>query len=139
MAADAYQLKWSHQHLLGDTVRWQAVSAVGSGVACCLAVVTVNVQVVSQLRQPCNTTRRCQGSSAAGAGAGRVPPAASAQVEIKTTQQTTNPDVLQKAADFVHAYILGEDQQRLQVSAYISAGRATAVAQLTNAGCSSCC
>lgn len=31
----------------------------------------------------------------------------SKKVEIKTTPQTTNPDVLQKAADFVHAYILG--------------------------------
>ena len=31
-----------------------------------------------------------------------------AQVEIKTTDQTPNADVLQKAADFVHAYILGE-------------------------------
>jgi hypothetical protein len=30
------------------------------------------------------------------------------QVEIKTTPQTVNPDVLQKAADFVHAFILGE-------------------------------
>jgi hypothetical protein len=30
------------------------------------------------------------------------------QVEIKTTAHTTNPDVLQKAADFVHAFILGE-------------------------------
>jgi hypothetical protein len=29
------------------------------------------------------------------------------QVEIKTTPQTVNPDVLQKAADFVHAFILG--------------------------------
>ncbi|KAF6252130.1 hypothetical protein COO60DRAFT_1274500 [Scenedesmus sp. NREL 46B-D3] len=29
------------------------------------------------------------------------------KVEIKTTPKTTNPDVLQKAADFVHAYILG--------------------------------
>eukprot|EP00878_Enallax_costatus_P027789 GHUV01029944.1.p1 GENE.GHUV01029944.1~~GHUV01029944.1.p1 ORF type:complete len:171 (+),score=23.40 GHUV01029944.1:792-1304(+) len=29
------------------------------------------------------------------------------KVEIKTTPQTTNPDVLQKAADFVHAFILG--------------------------------
>mmetsp|Transcript_31612 Transcript_31612/g.70330 ORF Transcript_31612/g.70330 Transcript_31612/m.70330 type:complete len:225 (-) Transcript_31612:1988-2662(-) len=29
------------------------------------------------------------------------------KVEIKTTPQTTNGDVLQKAADFVHAYILG--------------------------------
>lgn len=33
---------------------------------------------------------------------------ACAQVEIKTTPQTVNPDVLQKAADFVHAFILGE-------------------------------
>lgn len=33
------------------------------------------------------------------------------KVEIKTTPQTTNPDVLQKAADFVHAYILGELSQ----------------------------
>eukprot|EP00775_Hariotina_reticulata_P009660 gene9660-9819_t len=31
----------------------------------------------------------------------------SKKVEIKTTAQTTNPDVLQKAADFVHAFILG--------------------------------
>ena len=30
------------------------------------------------------------------------------QVEIKTTPQTPNPDVLQKAADFVHAFLLGE-------------------------------
>jgi hypothetical protein len=30
------------------------------------------------------------------------------QVEIKTTPQTVNPDVLQKAADFVHAFILGK-------------------------------
>lgn len=30
------------------------------------------------------------------------------QVEIKTTPETINPDVLQKAADFVHAFILGE-------------------------------
>eukprot|EP00878_Enallax_costatus_P016344 GHUV01017144.1.p1 GENE.GHUV01017144.1~~GHUV01017144.1.p1 ORF type:complete len:144 (+),score=13.13 GHUV01017144.1:792-1223(+) len=30
------------------------------------------------------------------------------KVEIKTTPQTTNPDVLQKAADFVHAFILGK-------------------------------
>jgi hypothetical protein len=30
------------------------------------------------------------------------------QVEIKTTPQTTNPDVLQKAADFVQAFILGK-------------------------------
>ena len=30
------------------------------------------------------------------------------QVEIKTTTKTPNPDLLQKAADFVHAYILGE-------------------------------
>lgn len=29
------------------------------------------------------------------------------KVEIKTTPQTTNPNVLQKAADFVHAFILG--------------------------------
>lgn len=29
------------------------------------------------------------------------------QVEIKTTPETVNPDVLQKAADFVHAFILG--------------------------------
>eukprot|EP00879_Flechtneria_rotunda_P001924 GHRR01002097.1.p1 GENE.GHRR01002097.1~~GHRR01002097.1.p1 ORF type:complete len:224 (+),score=52.29 GHRR01002097.1:408-1079(+) len=29
------------------------------------------------------------------------------KVEIKTTPQTTSPDVLQKAADFVHAFILG--------------------------------
>jgi hypothetical protein len=29
-------------------------------------------------------------------------------VEIKTTAQTPNPDLLQKAADFVHAYLLGE-------------------------------
>lgn len=29
------------------------------------------------------------------------------KVEIKTTPQTVNPDVLQKAADFVHAFILG--------------------------------
>ena len=29
------------------------------------------------------------------------------QVEVKTTPQTPNPDLLQKAADFVHAFILG--------------------------------
>ena len=29
------------------------------------------------------------------------------QVELKTTAQTLNSDVLQKAADFVHAFILG--------------------------------
>eukprot|EP00877_Chromochloris_zofingiensis_P003442 jgi/Chrzof1/13099/Cz07g19220.t1 len=29
------------------------------------------------------------------------------KVEIKTTPQTPNPDVLQKAADFVHAFLLG--------------------------------
>lgn len=28
-------------------------------------------------------------------------------MEIKTTSKTPNPDLLQKAADFVHAYILG--------------------------------
>ncbi|EFJ42592.1 hypothetical protein VOLCADRAFT_83638 [Volvox carteri f. nagariensis] len=28
-------------------------------------------------------------------------------VEIKTTQKTTSPEALQKAADFVHAYLLG--------------------------------
>jgi rRNA processing protein Krr1/Pno1 len=30
------------------------------------------------------------------------------QVEVKTTAQTPNPDLLQKAADFVHAFLLGE-------------------------------
>lgn len=30
------------------------------------------------------------------------------KIEIKTTPQTTNPDAIQKAADFVHAFILGE-------------------------------
>jgi hypothetical protein len=30
-----------------------------------------------------------------------------AQVEIKTKPDTPNADMLQKAADFVHAYILG--------------------------------
>jgi hypothetical protein len=29
------------------------------------------------------------------------------QVEIKTTPETPSTDLLQKAADFVHAYILG--------------------------------
>ncbi|GAX74641.1 hypothetical protein CEUSTIGMA_g2089.t1 [Chlamydomonas eustigma] len=29
------------------------------------------------------------------------------KVEVKTTAQTPNPDLLQKAADFVHAFILG--------------------------------
>lgn len=29
------------------------------------------------------------------------------QVEIKTTAKTTSPHVLQKAADFVHAFLLG--------------------------------
>ncbi len=30
------------------------------------------------------------------------------KVEIKTTSRTTSADVLQKAADFVHAFLLGE-------------------------------
>jgi hypothetical protein len=32
------------------------------------------------------------------------------QVEIKTTPKTTGTDVLQKAADFVHAFLLGEER-----------------------------
>ena len=31
-----------------------------------------------------------------------------AQVEIKTTPQTADPGHLQKATDFLHAYILGD-------------------------------
>jgi rRNA processing protein Krr1/Pno1 len=31
----------------------------------------------------------------------------SLQVEIKTTPKTASPHVLQKAADFVHAFLLG--------------------------------
>ncbi len=37
----------------------------------------------------------------------RTRPHALIQVEIKTTPQTTSTDALQKAADFVHAYLLG--------------------------------
>lgn len=37
----------------------------------------------------------------------RTHPHALIQVEIKTTPQTTSTDALQKAADFVHAYLLG--------------------------------
>lgn len=36
------------------------------------------------------------------------------QVEIKTTPETPSTDLLQKAADFVHAYILGARRQQLQ-------------------------
>jgi hypothetical protein len=36
------------------------------------------------------------------------------QVEIKTTPDTANADMLQKAADFVHAFILGEQGAGLE-------------------------
>jgi hypothetical protein len=34
------------------------------------------------------------------------------QVELKTTADTPDAGYLQKAADFIHAYILGESQTR---------------------------
>ncbi len=36
------------------------------------------------------------------------------QVEIRSTPQTVGPDVLQKAADFVHAFLLGAPQSPRQ-------------------------